>query len=53
MLAGVNEELLVALAQRTRDGRRLDELGAVADDREDLQEASSARMRADAASAVR
>jgi len=36
MLARVHEDLLVALAQRARHGRGLDELGPVADDGEDL-----------------
>ena len=35
VLAGVHEDLLVLLAQRPRDGGRLDELGPVADDGED------------------
>ena len=36
VLAGVHQHLLVLLPQRPRDGGGLDELGAVADDREDL-----------------
>ena len=35
MLAGVHEQLLVALSQQPRHGRRLDELGPVADHGED------------------
>ncbi len=35
VLAGMDQDLLVALTQGPRDGCRLDELGAVADDGED------------------
>ena len=37
VLAGVDEQLLVALAQPARDRRGLDELRPVADDRDDSQ----------------
>ncbi len=40
VLAGVDEQLLVALAQGPRDGRGLDELGPVADDGEDAHRRS-------------
>ena len=45
VLAGVDEQLVVLLAQQPRDRRRLDELRAVADDRDDVHAASAARMR--------
>jgi hypothetical protein len=53
VLAGVNEQFGVLLAQEAGDRRGLDELRAVADYGEDLQEASSARIRATAPAAVR
>ena len=37
VLAGVDQQLLAPSAQPRRYGRRLDELRAVADDRQDLQ----------------
>ena len=45
VLAGVDEHLVVALAQQARDGRRLDELRAVADDRDDLHSRRRAARR--------
>ena len=46
VLAGVHEQLLVALAQRARHRRGLDELRPVPDDREDLHPAIPATSRA-------
>jgi hypothetical protein len=45
VLAGVDDELVTVLAQAARDRSRLDELRAVADDRDDQPAASSSSMR--------
>ena len=53
MLTGVDEVLLVLLTQDWRDRRRLDELRAVANYREDPHPASSVPIRACTVSAAR
>ncbi len=52
MLARVDEQLLMRLAQAAGNGRGLDELRPVADYGEDLQRPSSDRIRALNAAAV-
>jgi hypothetical protein len=53
VLAGVDEHLLIGFTQPGRDGRRLDELRAVADYRQDLQDPSSDWIAALTLAAVR